>query len=79
MLHSKGEQNEAGKDVNSTSSGEAVVSSKKHLWAGAKGNIHCLHLGAHLAIGLHFSFRKRRMAPDLGSFVCPSPQGTDSW
>ena len=45
VLHSKGEQNEADKDVHSTIFGEAVVSSKKHLWAGAKGNIHCLHLG----------------------------------
>ena len=77
MLHSKGEQNEADKDLNSASSGEAVVSSKKHLWAGEKGNIHCLHLGAQLAQGLRFSLRKRRKVSDLGFFVCPTPQGIE--
>ena len=35
-------------------------------------------LGAQVAKGLHLSFRKRRKAPDLGSFVFPKPQGGDS-
>ena len=52
----------------------AVVYSKKHRRAGAKRSIHYLHLGAHVAKGLHFSLRKRRKAPDLGSFVFPTHQ-----
>ena len=54
-----------------------AVYSKKHLSAGTKGNIHYLHLGAHLAKGLHLSFRKRRKAPDLVSFVWPTPKGIE--
>ena len=64
--------------MHNTISGEAVVYSKKRLWVGAKGNTHCMLLSAHVAKGLHLSFRKRRKAPDLGSFVFPKPQGGDS-
>ena len=55
VLHYKGKQNEDEKDVHNTISGDAIVYSKKHLWAEAKGNIHCLHLGAHLAKGTFLS------------------------
>ena len=54
-----------------------VVCSKKHLWAGVKGTIHGLYLGAQLPWGLHLSFRKRKKAYALGSFVCPTAQGIE--